>query len=131
MWSPHSYECNKCIFNRTELKTRCTHTHTHELRHNTLAHRRFVNCGVLLKQKGKQGSLLLLGHTDSATTTAGGLGVLTTHTQTGRRKKREKGGVNQQDRFQTETLKKKSNSSTSSHHKTIWRSWVYTNKSNS
>lgn len=35
---------------------------------------------VLLKQK--EVSLLLLGHTDGATTTAGGLGVLTTHTQT-------------------------------------------------
>lgn len=37
-------------------------------------------------KQGKQGSLLLLGHTDSATTTAGGLGVLTAHTQTGRKR---------------------------------------------
>lgn len=41
----------------------------------------FVNCGVLLKQR-EAGSLLLLGHADGATTTAGGLGVLAAHTQT-------------------------------------------------
>merc|ERR1712142_276904 len=42
----------------------------------------FGNCDILLTP-GEQGdSLLLLGHTDGATTTTGGLGVLTAHTQT-------------------------------------------------
>lgn len=37
---------------------------------------------VFYWNKGKRGSLLLLGHADGATTTAGGLGVLAAHTQT-------------------------------------------------
>lgn len=41
-----------------------------------------MNCGFI--DTGEQGErLLLLGHTDGTTATAGGLGVLTTHTQTG------------------------------------------------
>lgn len=41
-----------------------------------------------IETKGKQGTLLLLGHTDSATTAAGGLCVLTANTQTAKRRKR-------------------------------------------
>lgn len=44
----------------------------------------------LLKQR-EAGTLLLLGHTHSATTTASGLCVLTAHTQTAR--EREKKGI--------------------------------------
>lgn len=40
---------------------------------------------ILLKQR-EAGSLLLLGHAHGATTSAGGLGVLTAHTQTERRR---------------------------------------------
>lgn len=42
----------------------------------------------LLKQR-EAGTLLLLGHTHSATTTAGGLCVLTAHTQTEREGKKK------------------------------------------
>lgn len=42
----------------------------------------FMNCGFTdIREEGKR--LLLLGHTDGTTATAGGLSVLTTHTQTG------------------------------------------------
>ena len=41
---------------------------------------RLLNCVALLKQ-GQARGLLLLGHTDSATAAAGGLCVLTSHTQ--------------------------------------------------
>lgn len=48
----------------------------------------FMNGGFI--DIGEQGErLLLLGHTDGTTTTAGGLSVLTTHTQTGEREKRK------------------------------------------
>lgn len=45
-----------------------------------------LSTDFLLKQR-EAGSLLLLGHTDGATTTAGGLGVLTAHTQTAKRER--------------------------------------------
>lgn len=43
----------------------------------------------LLKHLG-EGGLLLLGHTNSATTTTGGLCVLTAHTQTEKTKQKKK-----------------------------------------
>lgn len=47
-----------------------------------------MNCGFI--NIGEQGELLLLlGHTDGTTATAGGLSVLTTHTQTAEKQRGE------------------------------------------
>lgn len=58
-----------------------------------MSRRQFCELGHFLLKQREAGSLLLLGHTDSATATAGGFGVLTTHTQT--EKDQTEGEINQ------------------------------------